>query len=353
VEVTSRCTRQCAVCPRTALTSVWIDGDLGDAAWAVLRRDLGLARHVHLQGWGEPLLHPRLPEMAAAAKAAGSTVGVTTNGDLLADAVDWIVAGRIDLVTVSVAGDATTHAALRSGSRLERIWEAVERLAARRGKRRQPAIKVSYLLTAANPGSLPGVVRAAADTGADELFVTHVDCTPSPELLGMAAFDGPRLRPEVGEAITAAARVAGAAGIGFRPPALAEQEPLVCASDPLRFAFVARDGRVGPCVNLLLPVRGPIPRWGEDGVTQVEPVVFGDLARNGLGEILGGGRYRRFAASFASRLAIEGRFLDGVVGERGTRALVALDEADRRREADLAANPFPEPCRSCHKAAGW
>ena len=298
-------------------------------------------------------MHPRLPEMAAAAKAAGSTVGITTNGDLLADAVDWVVAERIDLVTVSVAGDATTHAALRSGSRLGRIWEAVERLAARRGERRQPTIKVSYLLTARNPKALPEVVRAAADAGADELFVTHVDCTPSPELLGMAAFDGPRLRPEAGEAIAAAARVAGASGIRFRPPALARQELLVCASDPLRFAFVARDGRVGPCANLLLPVRGPIPRWGEDGVTHVEPVVFGDLARNGLGEILGGGRYRRFAASFASRLAIEGRFLGDVVDRRGTRALAAIDEADHRREDELAANPFPEQCRGCHKATGW
>ena len=57
VEVTSRCTRQCAVCPRTALASVWREGDLGDAAWAVLRRDLGLRSDEALR-----LIHGMLQE---------------------------------------------------------------------------------------------------------------------------------------------------------------------------------------------------------------------------------------------------------------------------------------------------
>jgi MoaA/NifB/PqqE/SkfB family radical SAM enzyme len=353
LEVTSRCTRQCAICPRSALISVWQDGDLGDSTWDRLRQDLGLARHVHLQGWGEPLLHPRLPEMVDAAKVAGCTVGITTNGDLLEDAVDWIVNRGVNIITVSVAGDETTHATLRSGSRLEDLWAAVRRLVARRGSRKLPRVKVGFLLTKQSCEQVTGLVEVAAAAGADEIFLTHLDCTPSRELLDAAAFDATGTHPGVAEAIEAASRVARSLKIKFRAPALARQELLICALDPLSMAFVSWDGRVGPCVNLGLPVEGPIPRWSENASTPVDPVFYGDLAESSLGEILRSERFRSFTESFKSRLSIERRFLDGVVSRSGAEALAYLDEADRRRENGLAAHSFPGPCAGCHKVVGW
>ena len=99
-----------------------------------------MAEHVHLQGWGEPLLHPDLPGMVAAAKAAGCTVGITTNGDLLSEALTWIAEAQVDLVTVSVAGRASTHARLRDGSRLGDILGAARELVrTRRRRRAQPS----------------------------------------------------------------------------------------------------------------------------------------------------------------------------------------------------------------------
>jgi hypothetical protein len=61
VEVTSRCTRSCLPCPRSDLRRDWRNGDLEDAYWAAIEPGLRLTYHVHLQGWGEPLLHPMLP----------------------------------------------------------------------------------------------------------------------------------------------------------------------------------------------------------------------------------------------------------------------------------------------------
>jgi MoaA/NifB/PqqE/SkfB family radical SAM enzyme len=326
IEVTSRCTRQCRICPRTVLASDWRDGDLDTATWECLAPDLGLARHVHLQGWGEPLLHPRIPEMV-------------TQG--------------VDLITVSVAGDDKTHAELRSGSRLDELWATVERLAARRATRKVPRIQVSYLLTRRNCEQVPGLVEAAAEAGADELFVTHLDCTPSPELLKEAAFDISGLSPEAAAAIETAAEVARSRKIAFRAPAREPQELLVCALDPLSFAFVAWDGRVGPCVNLLLPVESCIPRGSEEDPTRVEPMVYGDLANSSLREILAGERYSEFTKSFEKRLAAERAFLEGIVTRSAKEALDHLDDADRRREQELSDNPFPEPCAGCHKVVGW
>jgi MoaA/NifB/PqqE/SkfB family radical SAM enzyme len=353
VEVTSRCTRQCAICPRSALASAWRDGDLADTTWDRLREDLGLARHVHLQGWGEPLLHPRLPEMVDEVKAAGSDVGITTNGDLLEPAIDWIVEKRVDQVVLSVAGDDATHAELRSGARLDETWTVLRRLIHRRGKKKTPKVKVSYLLTRRNCEQIPGIVEAAADVGADEIFVIHLDCTPSRELRDEAAFGASGLIPEAAVAIDRATRLARTRKITFRAPSISRQDILVCALDPPSVVFVGWNGRVGPCVYLGLPVDGPIPRWDENGATTVEPMVYGDLAEGGLAQILRGERFRSFAGAFDARRAIERRFVDGMIGRSTRENLDYLDDADRVRERDLAAHPFPGPCAGCHKVVGW
>jgi len=353
VEVTSRCTRQCAICPRSAVGLDWREGDLDDATWDRLQPDLSLASYVHLQGWGEPLLHPRLPEMVEAAKAAGSKVGLTTNGDLLPAAVEWIVDRKVDLLTVSVAGAEATQASLRGGSLLGEVWDALGRLLARRGRRKRPRVQVSYLLTLEGVDELPGVVEAAAEVGVEELFVVHLDVTPTRELLERAAFDSSGLRAGVAEAIAAAERMARSRRIVFRAPASASQELLVCALDPRRFVFVGWDGRVGPCVNLLPPVEGSIPRWTEGGLQQVEPVVYGHLAELRLRDILRGEERRRFTAPLAERLAAEARFRGAAGGLSAGEARSGLDEADRRREEELAAHPFPPPCSGCHQALGW
>jgi MoaA/NifB/PqqE/SkfB family radical SAM enzyme len=329
IEVTSRCTRRCEVCPRTPLASEWREGDLRDATWQRLRPDLSLARHVHFQGWGEPLLHPRLPEMVEAAGKAGCTVGLTTNGDVLSDAADWITTGDVERIAVSVAGDEATHAGLRRGSRLEAIWSAVRRLVSRRGTRKRPRVQIAYLLTTRNASELPRVVGAAARAGADEMFVTHLDCTPSRELAELAAFDASGLLPGVAEAVASAMRAARESGIAFRPPALVPRELLVCALDPLRIVFVGWDGSVGPCVNLMLPVGVRIQRWSRDGMTEVDPVVFGHLGELGLGPILAGERCRRFRAPFAARLAVEGRFRSAVAGEPASRVVRPVSQGRR------------------------
>jgi MoaA/NifB/PqqE/SkfB family radical SAM enzyme len=353
VEVTSRCTRRCAVCPRSTEGLAWREGDLDDATWHRLLDDLDLAPYVHLQGWGEPLLHPRLPEMVAEVKAAGPKVGLTTNADLLPAAVDWIVGGDIDLVIVSVAGAEASHAALRDGSRLPEVWDAVRGLLARRGRRKRPKVQISYLLTLEGVDELPRVVEAAAEVGVDGVFVVHLEATPARELLDRAAFVSSGLRAGVAQVIASAESAARSRGIDFRAPALAPQELVVCALDPLRFVFVGWDGRVGPCVHLLLPIEGSIPRWTEKGLHRVEPVVYGRLADSRLREIIRGEKYRRFAEPFASRVAAENRLLSAVGTLRGSDARSRLEEADRQREEEMAAHPFPRPCTGCHKASGW
>jgi MoaA/NifB/PqqE/SkfB family radical SAM enzyme len=297
------------------------------------------------------LLDDHLPRRVREARDAGCRVGLTTNGEQLGEAAGWIVSERVDRVTVSVAGCAQTHAALRDGSPLDQVWNSVQAVAERRrGKR--PRLLACYLLTRDNGAELADAVRSAAAAGADEVFVTHLDCAPTRELAKLAAFEERGMLPDIAEAVKEAADLSRSQRVAFRSPATSPEELLVCALDPTRFIFVTWDGRVGPCVNLLLPVAGAIPRWNGKRMVTVEPVVYGDLSRSSLLGIVEGQARRRFTSAFETRLAAEERFQSGL-GGWGTTALERLDQADARRSAELARSPFPSACSGCPKASGW
>ncbi|MBN2318620.1 MAG: hypothetical protein JXR49_06070 [Acidobacteria bacterium] len=354
VEVTSRCTRSCMVCPRSLLKIRWREGDLEEALWNALEPDLFLAEYVHLQGWGEPLLHPALPGWARAARKAGCKVGLTTNGEGLRDALDWLKEGDVDLITVSVGGNEPIHRDLRDGIDLGQVLEAageVARVARRRSLKTK--VQLSYLLTRPGASSISAVVEMAAVSGLDAFFVIHLDCRFSRSLMELSAFSESGLCEGIAAHLGKARKTAERMGIVYRGPSLNAEEVLTCALDPLRFAFLSWDGRIGPCVNLLLPIEGPIPRWSEAGETLIEPVCYGRLGEVRLSEVLSSESRRRFTAPFRERLNAEHSFLSALEPGAGARALRKLDEADAVRTAELASNSFPDACEACPKKLGW
>jgi MoaA/NifB/PqqE/SkfB family radical SAM enzyme len=321
--------------------------------WERVRLGLRLARHVHLQGWGEPLLHPGIRDMAAAAREAGCSTGITTNGDTLADAVAWLLAEQVSLVCVSVGGASPSHGLLRGGSDLADVWRAVRRLTEARPRRHRLRVEIGYLLSRDNAPDLAGIVRTAAAAGVDAVYVTHLDVRPARELEALAAFGPAALRPGVASAIQAAERAARESGLTLRLPAMQPNDMLICSANPLRILFVCRDGRTVPCVCLGLPAAGPIERFNSDGVSTVQPLSYGNLGDRSWAEVLDGAERTRFNAPFVARLAAEQRFLARIASHGGPDALRDLDEADRQRSADLAEAPWPAACQGCPKSAGW
>lgn len=103
VEVTTRCNALCSYCPRTLYGRSWPQRDLPIDIYQRLAPDLFRASHVHLQGWGEPLLHPQLFQMAQLARNAGCQVGTTTNGTLLdPDMAQRLVDTGFNIVAFSI-----------------------------------------------------------------------------------------------------------------------------------------------------------------------------------------------------------------------------------------------------------
>lgn len=353
VEVSSRCTRRCALCPQAVLRRHWQGGFISQAAWNAIRPGLPCFDHVHLQGWGEPLLHEHLPAMVADAKSAGCTVGITTNGDLLSQHTQPILEKGVDLISVSIAGAHRFNPRLRDRENLDQALETIRRFHhARKEKGVRIKLQVAYLLTAENACELPAALEAIADTGADECYAIHLDVTPTSEVWAHAAFHPDHLQATTAWLEKAQAR-ARKLSLPFRPPQMQAEGLLTCALDPRRFVYISSDGRVGPCVNQLLPIDGPLVRWDSAGLHTVSPKVFGNLSETPLDILLASDARTQWIAAFEMRMQAERGFLAAIPLATGRQALHELDRADEKRQNQLDRHPFPPECTGCHKRWGW
>ena len=202
-EITSRCLGGCAYCPHDSREEIWKSRHMRPetfaSLWPVLRR----AQRAHLQGWGEPFLHPHFFEFAAFARKAGARVSTTSSGAIMSEelAAD-IIASGMDAVAFSLAGtDAETNS-IRQKIPFERVRESARFLRERIARAGHgPEIHIAYILLADRmeaAAKLPGLM---SDFGADMCVVSTMDYIPDPSLAKLA------IMPEDGEKIARARRI--------------------------------------------------------------------------------------------------------------------------------------------------
>jgi MoaA/NifB/PqqE/SkfB family radical SAM enzyme len=129
-------------------------------------------------GEGEPLLHPRIGSMVAAASRAGFQVAIDTNGTRLDSTIArQIVEGGVDSVVVSLWGATPDTAALHSRDGSSKPFEAVVRgldhLASMRREigRASPRIRIHQPLTRFNFEELDRLADLACRYGCDAVSV--------------------------------------------------------------------------------------------------------------------------------------------------------------------------------------
>jgi MoaA/NifB/PqqE/SkfB family radical SAM enzyme len=341
IEVTSRCNLKCVMCPVTVLAEHWPERDM---AWETFERAAAAferAKWVHLQGWGEPLLHRRIFDMIARAKEAGCRVGFTTNGTRLTrETGARLLDAGLDLIAVSIAGaSAATHEAIRVGSDFAKLVHNLRqflRLREASGNTR-PKVEIFFLMTRTNLAELPRAVELAAELGADELVATNLDYVITPGLDALRAYgEGPPARA-LGEALDEAHAAARRTGIAFRPYPLAFREMAVCDLNPLKILYISADGGVSPCVYTSLTGQTSIPRVFDGRAVEVPVVQFGNLNERPLAEIWESAAYREFRALFAGRVRGASRMLLGALA------------GGAAPEEEV---PAPQACRTCPKLYG-
>ena len=269
-----------------------------------LVEDLPALRELHLQGLGEPLMHPRFFDMVRFASARGVRVSTNTNGTLLGRGrADACVTSGLHELHLSIDGaTAETYEAIRVRSRFARVLRGLDRIveARRRLASATPALRIVAVAMRRNLDELPALVELAREHGVERVFVQHLchdygedtlpaeyrpmrDFVEAETLLGE---EPERVARAFAEARTVAARL----GVDLRlprtrPRAHPAGTPGPARCDwPWRGAYLSWQGEAMPCCMVSTPDR----------------MNLGDAASGGLVGVWNGAPYRAFRAALDS-----------------------------------------------------
>lgn len=152
VEETNRCNLRCQMCPRPKMSRA-----VGDMDFGLFQRIADeCARHrvevLALHLFGEPLLHPKLPEMVRYAKAVGvGNVHLSTNAtELKGELAEELLDSGLDSMIISFDGvNPQTYERIRRGADFEEvkgnILNFIERKKERRGTLPRITLQFVYM----------------------------------------------------------------------------------------------------------------------------------------------------------------------------------------------------------------
>jgi MoaA/NifB/PqqE/SkfB family radical SAM enzyme len=258
IEVTSFCCAECSYCPHTIMRDSWKTRHMAEKTYASLWPVLLESKRAHLQGWGEPLLHPRFTDMVRLAVRAGCAVSTTTCGLVMSDnlAGDIIDAG-MDTIAFSLAGtSARSHNAARKGADYARVLDAV-RLFQKTCKKKvavHVSVHLAYLMTAGNMREVRGLPELMLEIGVDTAVVSTLDYLPKAEWADEAF--APHEEEKIAEARQELQKAAAhAEKLGMRIHcSLPSPEPgFTCAERPDRAVYIDADGNLSPCIYANIP----------------------------------------------------------------------------------------------------
>jgi len=307
VEVTSRCNASCLYCPRTVYRSEWEDRDLPLEFFERLAPVFRTARMVHLQGWGEPLLHRQFFEMVAHAKHAGCTVSTTTNGVLLDhQMIVRLIESGIDCVAFSLAGIGGNNDAIRKGTEFGKILQAISGLKGEKKSRRigLPAVNVAYTLLRSRLRDVHEIVPALRGLGIEQVIISTLDFVPYKDLQGETIIpvdekEYDELKFLLDKVVTEGEREGLRIYYRLASPGKRNR---VCTENVRRAFFVSADGAVSPCALTNIPVPGArcMRREHEQ---EYHRLSFGTVANQSISAIWRSSRYTDFRRSFDSALS--------------------------------------------------
>jgi radical SAM protein with 4Fe4S-binding SPASM domain len=232
-------------------------------------------QELHLQGLGEPMMHPHFFDMVAFAAARGIRVTTNTNATLLNQRrAERCVTSGLDCLHVSLDGaSAATYERIRVRAHFDRVTANVERLLETRARRgaTTPRLRLVMVIMRQNLDELPDLVRLAHRWQVEGMFVQHLchdfgESSLPTRYRPMRAFvdEQTLLHAEerhVESTFAEAREVAQALGVDLRLP---RPRPRIHPAGtpgrqrcdwPWRGAYISYDGRAMPCCMVSTPDR--------------------------------------------------------------------------------------------------
>ena len=306
IEPVGQCNLRCKMCPIQFRT----DGHHGapafidEAAFQRLIEQFDTLDELHLQGLGEPLMHPRFFDMVAFAAGRGIRVSTNTNMTLMSEA-QAARCVRSGLHTMHVSLDGATpesFEAVRLRARFHKVLRNLRRLVAAKAEAASalPHLHLVAVAMRMNLDQLPRLVQLARAEGAESLSVQQLchdfgeDSLPAQYRPMRAFIDEQSLlgedRARVDAVFAAARDEAARLGLPLRLPRLDPRahDPAVPGRQrcdwPWRGAYISYDGQAMPCCMVATPDR----------------IQFGNMAREGVARVWSNGDYQAFRAALSS-----------------------------------------------------
>src|SRR5512140_1004693 len=134
IEPVGQCNLRCEMCPIQFRRDGPPNGPLAFMSWDTFTSLLAgfpALKELHLQGLGEPLMHPRFFDMVRYAAARGIEVSTNTNMTLLPErrAEECVTSGLARLHVSLDGATAGTYEYIRVRARFGRVLRNLERLA--------------------------------------------------------------------------------------------------------------------------------------------------------------------------------------------------------------------------------
>lgn len=297
VEVTSYCGGRCVYCPHTTMAETWksrhMTADVFAALWPLMR----VSERVHLQGWGEPLLHPRFFDFVALARKADCRVSSTTCGLVMnGDIAYKLVHSGIDVLAFSLVGtDADSNDSGRAGVPFEKVCSAIRMVkSAAKDMGYSPLdIHLAYLLLADRTEAVKKLPRLMEELDIGTAVVSSLDYIAESGQAELAF--APHETQKIAEARKILQQAADEAAKTERSIVFALPGPKAaahsggCRENVTGSLYIDAEGMVSPCVYLNVPDNAENPRRR----------VFGSVLETNVLDIWQKGEFSAFREALA------------------------------------------------------
>lgn len=181
IEPVGQCNLQCRMCPVTFRNDAPANGRPAfmrfDHFIAIMEQFPHL-KELHLQGMGEPMMHPQLFEMVTYAVRRGVTVTTNSNLTLMSERrAEQCVTSGLSVLHISFDGaTAGTYEDIRQGAKFERVVENIHKLSRAKIRlvRDTPLLRLVVVVMRRNLEELPDLVRLAHQWSIPSVFVQHL-----------------------------------------------------------------------------------------------------------------------------------------------------------------------------------
>ena len=304
MEITSQCNGSCIYCPSQAYQASWVNRSLPIHHFRRLAGVFERVPYIHLQGWGEPFIHPDFVSMLKMAKAAGCRAGTTTNGLLLnRDCLKTLVEEGLDVIAFSLVGTDEKNDAIRKDTSIKKVIrniEEIQNLKAQQG-RETPKIHIAYMLLKSglkDVHALPGFISSL---GVDQAIVSTLSLVTTPGLKA-ESFTGCTKQEflDLKRQLREVKQAGDDKGVDIRfhiaGGAVANKS---CSENVERALVIGSDGAVSPCVMGNIPVRGTEYHYFGDKKLMLQRSHFGNALKEHLYDIWDKKEYRKFRKHYA------------------------------------------------------